>query len=106
MLANTTLYLFGPGARPAYYLVAEHLWGTDADIDSDGDSTTPDDSQWTELSLRLRGSSQDSHVHVDPISTDPLGLAIRSSDSSIARQVAEYLRDHSGGTIREHVSPT
>jgi hypothetical protein len=43
MSTDPTLYLVGPDARPAYYLVAEHLWGTDANIDSDGDSATPDD---------------------------------------------------------------
>lgn len=106
MRIDSVLYLVDPGARPAYYLVAEHLWGADANIDSDGDSSSTDDIHWTELSLRLRGGGQDAEVHVDPISTQPLVLKIRSSDASIVRRVAEYLQEHSGGTIREQVAHT
>jgi hypothetical protein len=106
MSTDPTLYLVGPDARPAYYLVAEHLWGTDANIDSDGDSATPDDCRWTELSLRLRDGAEDAVVPVDPILDKPLILAIRSPDAGIVRRVAEYLQSHSGGTIREHVGHT
>lgn len=104
MLTDSKLHLVEPGARPAYYLVAEHLWGSEANIDSDGDSASPEDTQWTELSLRLRDSGQYSGVHVDLVSNNPLVLEIRSSDDRLVRRVAEYLRDRSGGTIRENIA--
>lgn len=106
MTADLTLYLVAPGVRPPYYQVAKHLWGPDANIDSDGNSASPDDCQWTELSLSLRDSAHGVGVHVDPISNDPLVLAIRSVDADLVRRAAEYLRDYSGGTIREHVAST
>jgi hypothetical protein len=38
-----TIRLRDPGPRPAYYLVADHLWGRGCNIDSDGNGATPDD---------------------------------------------------------------
>jgi len=87
-----------PGPRPAYYLVAEHLWGSDCNIDSDGDSQTPEDTQWTELSLSLRGTSS-SHIEIDPVSIEPLVLAVRSSQESLCQQAARFIIAHSGGAL-------
>ena len=44
------------GPRPPYFAVAEHLWGPGVDIDSDGDSATPEDPNWTELTVIRRKS--------------------------------------------------
>ena len=77
MLSQTVVYLVAPGERPPFGQVADHLWGPEANVDSDGNSRTPDDTQWTELSLFLRGAD-DAEVHVDPVATCPLTLQIRS----------------------------
>lgn len=55
MITNDYFVQITPeGPLPACYLVAEHLWGPGCNIDSDGDSKTPDDRHWTELTLTLR----------------------------------------------------
>ena len=96
---SAILYLVEPGPRPPYYLIADLVWGEGANIDSDGDSTTPADTQWTELSMQLRDRMPEAVIHVDPISHQPLILQIHSSDGSLTQQVASFLCQQSGGYI-------
>ena len=42
------------GPRPPFGEVAKYLWGTDVDFHSDGDSASPDDPDWTELTIERR----------------------------------------------------
>ncbi len=42
------------GQMPPFGQVAHALWGDDADVDSDGDSETPESTNWRELTLILR----------------------------------------------------
>ncbi|WP_187363498.1 hypothetical protein [Massilia frigida] len=92
-------YLRNPGARPEFGTLAAHLWGADSDIDSDGNSAYPGDAGWTELTLVLRAAPERQRVDVDPVSHDPLVLAIRSPDASLATRALAYLQEHAGGTI-------
>lgn len=95
-----SFYLVAPGPRPPFYSLAEHLWGAGCDIDSDGDSEPPDSSDWTELTLILRtGQEEEPRVDVDPLDDPSLVLWIRSDDEQLARRAAEYLHEHSGGTL-------
>ena len=95
------IHLVNPGPRPPYYLVAEHLWGPGCDVDSDGDSDTPEDSKWVELSLFLRGATKADQVHIDPVSEDPLVLAVRSPSQSLCERVVTFLLAISGGSIEK-----
>jgi hypothetical protein len=95
---ETVFYLVAPGDRPPYGWVADHLWGSEANVDSDGNSRTPDDTQWTELSLILRGAGE-AEVHIDPITSSPLILQIRSPDASLAQRVATFLSHKTKGNI-------
>ena len=95
-MAETVLYLVGPGPRPPYVLVAHHLWGH-ANIDSDGNSAHPGDTQWTELTLISR-DELDQRVDIDPAENDPLVLKVRSNSSSLAKRTAQFLAQHTGGT--------
>ncbi|MCW5300534.1 hypothetical protein DXT88_20395 [Herbaspirillum lusitanum] len=95
------LYLESPGDRPAYYKIADFLWGKAANIDSDGDSSHPDDTQWTEVSLILRSGNKQDQVHVDLVSVTPLVLKIRSPDSEITKRVAAYLQEVAGGVVSQ-----
>jgi hypothetical protein len=101
MATEHVVHLRNPGPRPAFYLVAHHLWGASCNIDSDGNSSTPEDDNWTELSLFLREASPSEQIHVDPVSDDPLVLAIRSPSAALCERVAAYLARTTGGTI-EH----
>jgi len=86
------------GPRPAYHLIAEHLWGAGCNIDSDGDSRTPDAHDWTELSLSLRGAPGQ-QLDIDPVATEPLALVVRSPHADICRKAAAFIVSFSGGTV-------
>jgi hypothetical protein len=93
------LHVVSPGLRPPFLQVAEHLWGAGCNIDSDGNSDTPDDRQWTELTVILRSDPRQ-RVDVDLISNDPLILAVRSSHQSLCQMAAEFIAVVSGGEVR------
>ena len=97
------LRLRSPGPRPAYFLVADHLWGESCNIDSDGNSRNPEDTNWTELSLFLRDAPSSEQVHVDPLSEEPLVLEIRSPSQVLCERVAGFLLAKSGGSIERAV---
>jgi hypothetical protein len=71
----------------------------EVDADSDGNSRTPDDTQWTELSLILRGSEGEAEIHIDPAAVSPLVLKIRSPYASLAKQTAIFLCKQTAGII-------
>ncbi len=99
MLNETVFYLVDPRDRPPYGWVADNLWGSETNVDSDGNSCTPDDTQWTELSLMLRACADGAQVHIDPVATAPLVLQIRSPDASLAERTARFLSEHTKGNI-------
>jgi hypothetical protein len=92
--------LIGTGPRPPYYLVAEHLWGA-ADVDSDGNSTDRDATDWTELTLILRPHFRE-RIDVDPVKgAEPLTLLIKSEDRSLAQKAAAFLLAQAGGRLAD-----
>lgn len=96
-----------PGPRPPYYSVAEHLWGKNCYIDSNGNFDAPADPNWTELSLYLRANPSSNQVHVEVVSEAPLVLGIRSSSQVLCERATEYLASTSGGAIdrRQYAAP-
>ena len=88
MSTDHVIYIKIPGPRPPFFRIAEHLWGVGCDVDSDGNSRTPDDCEWTELSLVLRGDVGQ-RIDVDPVSFEPLVLLVRSPQESLSKRVAE-----------------
>ncbi len=100
MNTEVVLYLVNPGPRPAYYKIADHLWGPAANIDSDGNSETPEDNAWTELTLTLRSGGNDQMVNIDPVAESPLVLAVRSPSELLAKKAMEFLSSFSGGLVR------
>jgi hypothetical protein len=91
--------LSSPGNRPPYYALAEHIWGAGCDIDSDGNSSSPDATNWTELTMSLRPRG-DERIDIDPLSaTEPLVLSIRSEKAELAHRAAIFLRDATGGHL-------
>lgn len=99
MQNDTILYLISPQRRPPCYFLSDYLWGINANIDSDGNSRWPDDTEWAELSLILRDGEEDVQVHVDPVSTDPLILQIRSPNADLAKRTATYLSEQVDGRL-------
>ena len=97
--------LTAPGPRPPCFKVAEHLWGANCDFDSDGDSETPEATDWTELTVSLRTpqwqqDNVEQRVDVDPLNEgNPLILAIVSEDDDLARKAAAFLHREAGGEL-------
>lgn len=79
--------------------MAEHLWGAGCNVDSDGDSRTADDDQWTELTLILRNSSQQ-RLDIEPLSLAPLVLLIRASQADLGQKAAQFIQSVAGGTLQ------
>lgn len=90
--------IHAPGPRPPLVLVAEHLWGAGVDFDSDGDSRTPDDQNWTALTIVLRGGKSE-RVDVDPVSESPLALKVVSESRDLALRAANFLARTTGGAL-------
>ena len=101
MLHETALFIVSPARRPPYALVAAHLWGGDVDFDSDGNSTSPDDPFWTELTITRR-PDYDESVSIDPVSQAPLVLKVVSQSAALADRTASYLATYcSCGVVAE-----
>lgn len=92
-----------PGPRPPFYKVAYYLWGEGANIDSDGDSLDPEDTNWTELSVCLR-DDETPEVDVYPISENPLILKISSTSYELAKKTAEFIAKETGGVLENEIS--
>lgn len=75
--------------RPEFYLVAEHLWGKNVNIDSDGNSTDPADKKWTELTI-INRSEPGQRIDIDPVQTEPLILKVVGPEA-LAKKAAIYL---------------
>ena len=90
------------GPRPPCARVAEHLWGVGVDFDSDGDSTSATDPNWTELTVERRQEPRE-RVDIDLVSEQPLVLKVVGSSVSLTRRAAEFLRDRTRGRLIDHV---
>jgi uncharacterized protein (DUF58 family) len=99
MTNEHVLYVRNPGPRPAFCLVAEHLWGVGCNFDSEGNSRTPLDTEWVELYVALRGTGMAELVQIEAVSESPLVLAVRSSRQDLCTRAAEYLASKTGGKI-------
>ena len=85
---SNALYLVNPGLRPPFGSVAEHLWGSGVDFDSDGNSSTPGDTSWTEFTIQRR-PRYDERIAIDPISENPLVLKVMSSSSGLVERATD-----------------
>jgi hypothetical protein len=92
------------GPRPPCAQVAEHLWGAGVDFDSDGDSTSPSDLHWKELTVERRVPPGE-RIDIDPVSDVPLVLKVVASSQSLARRAAEFLRDRTNGHLIDQNLP-
>ncbi len=97
-MSKVRFLIKSPGPRPPFPEVAYHLWGRGADFDSDGNSITPGDRDWTELDIALRPAYTE-RVSVTPISEDPLVLEVSSESLQLARSAAEFLAKSTGASI-------
>ncbi len=77
---------------PPYYKIADYLWGSDANIDSDGNSESPESTEWDELTLMLRDDTEQ-RIDIDPIEGDGKHLLLRASNEQLQSKVVSYLKE-------------
>jgi hypothetical protein len=94
---KVTYYVVSSGPRPPFAEVAKELWGS-ADFDSDGNSSGPSDTKWTELTVILRPTYAQ-RVDIDPVSDDPLVLKVESASAELAERAARFIALCSEGTL-------
>ena len=88
-----------PGLRRPFGDYVSFLWG-DQDCDTDGDAKSPEDRDWTELTVINRRSDLE-RVDVDPLPDNPLTLLIKSDDEHLAARLAYILAATAGGTLSD-----
>lgn len=88
------------GPRPPFALVAHQLWGADVDFDSDGNSLTPHDTNWTELTV-IRRPAGDERVDIDPVCDTPLTLRVVATTPELATRAAAFLAGSSNGWVED-----
>jgi len=95
------IYLIGPGPRPYFGDVADHLWGPACNCDTDGNADQAPPDGWTELYVALRPVSDEQRVDVDPLDDrKPLVLVISSENEELARKAA-ILQSEAGGELSD-----
>ena len=85
------------GPMPAYYKIADHIWGVDADIDSDGNSETAESTDWNELTIILR-SDREQRIDIETISSKENSLLLCASSKELSESAMRFLREH--GSIK------
>ena len=86
------------GPRPPAGAVIDHIWGRGVDVDSDGDSRSPEDREWTDLWVAKRPECTEI-VSVLPDSESPLVLAVESDSIELAQRVAVFIAQEANGRI-------
>jgi hypothetical protein len=100
MRTISIFFLVNPGPRPPFGRVVEDLWGFNSSVDTDGNSSDPTDTNWTELTARLRTDPNGvSRIDVDPVSETPLVLKVVGSSPLLAERVAGFLAHHCSAEI-------
>ena len=89
--------------RPEFGLVADFLWGKNANIDSAGNSSNPSDPNWTELTLEHREKLNE-RIDVDPVMDNPLVLKVKSDKPNLAARVAFYLAYVTDGEVSDKLN--
>ena len=80
------------GKMPPFYQIAETLWGKGVDVDSDGNSNTPQSTDWNELTLILR-SDTDQRIDIDPLDNNENYLLLRASNKELSTKTMAYLKE-------------
>lgn len=93
-----TFLLHAPGLARPFPWLPNTCGAPKCNIDSDGNSRSVADEQWTELTLILRADRLQ-RLDIDPLTEVPLVLAIHSSQAGLGRKAAEFLQAHCGGTL-------
>jgi hypothetical protein len=95
-----TFFIYTERSRPPFYLVTTFVWGDGHDFDSDGNSRTPHDTEWTELYCTNR-SSPFERFNVEVLKEPRPRIEITSADDSAASKIALFLLMELGEQVVE-----
>jgi hypothetical protein len=88
------------GPRTPYYKLSDELW-PGQDVDSDGDSESPNSGSWTELTI-INRKDEAMRIDIDPESTSPLVLVVKSEIKELAEYAANFLVKNCCGEVLSH----
>ncbi len=95
-----TYLIYSTKPRPPFYLVTTFGWGDGHDFDSDGNSRTPHDREWTELYCTNRSEPYE-RFNVEVLSTPTQHIEISSVSDEAASRIAWFLHDALGDGVVE-----
>jgi hypothetical protein len=81
------------GSFPSCFEISDFLWGKQADIDSDGNSNTPESIDWTELTLQLRDEAEE-RIDIDAIEGKVGLFKLKASSEVLARKTFDFLKNY------------
>ena len=99
----TTYFVRVRGKRPPFPSVAHFLWGLVTDFDSDGNSSTLADADWTELTLNNREADGE-RIDVNPASESPLVLKVEGKPGELTARAAFFLATTSDGDVSKSLN--
>ena len=90
------------GARPPFGEVVDHVYGVNANVDTDGDSLAPYATNWTWLYMCQR-PTENAPIVEATLLEDCNGLMIVvSDDMRLAHLAADFLAERSGGQVESY----
>lgn len=87
---NYSLEVKVKGPMPPFYKIPIHLWGVEVDFDSDGDSYTPESTNWRELTL-IKRPNYDQRIDIDPVDQEENILKITASSKKLLEDAFLFL---------------
>lgn len=87
------------GARPPFGEVVDHVYGVDADVDTDGDSLAPSATDWTWLYMCQRRTENAPVVEATLLEDHNGVMIVVSDDMRLANLAADFLAERSGGLV-------
>lgn len=94
------LFLTMPGPRPPFFEVVDHVYGSDANVDTDGDSSSRQATDWTWLHMQLREPPYREQPVIEVAMLEGENVMRIASDSpDLAEKTALFLADRTGGAI-------
>ena len=96
------LFLIMPGPRPPSFEVVDYVYGSDDTVDTDGDSSSREATDWTWLYMQLRKPPyrEQPVVEVAMLEGENV-MRIASDRADLAEKTATFLADRAGGTVSE-----
>jgi hypothetical protein len=94
------LFVLGPGARLPFYEVVQFVYDASDTVDTDGDSSSREATDWTWLYMQVRKPPYRKQpvVEVTMLEGQPV-IRVASDEKTLAEKTAHFLASRTGGTL-------